>query len=169
MGYANPIEAMGVEAFAAAAREAGVDGVLVVDYPPEEAPSLQQTLNATRSIRSSCWRRLRAMPVLPGWRAGQRLYLLRFAEGRDRLGALDVAAVAARIPEIRARTGVPVGVGFGIRDAATAAAVAEIADAVVVRQPDHRRNRAVRIGQGVRQRDHPGGRHPSWHGWVAEA
>ena len=133
MGYANPIEAMGVEAFASAAGAAGVDGVLVVDYPPEESVQFAATLQryALDPIfllaPTSSVARIEQVGAL----ASGYIYYVSL-KGVTGSAALDVAAVAARIPEIRARTGVPVGVGFGIRDAATAAAVAEIADAVVV-------------------------------------
>ncbi len=133
MGYANPIEAMGVEAFAAAAGAAGADGVLVVDYPPEEGIDFAHTLRRHGLAPifllapTSSAERIAQVGAL----AGGYIYYVSL-KGVTGSAALDVAAVAARIPDIRARTGVPVGVGFGIRDAATAAAVAKIADAVVV-------------------------------------
>ncbi len=133
MGYANPIEAMGVDTFAAAAAAAGVDGVLVVDYPPEEAAEYARTLrlNALDPIfllaPTSSERRV----ALVGALASGYIYYVSL-KGVTGSTALDVAAVAKRLPVIRALTGVPVGVGFGIRDAATAAAVADVADAVVV-------------------------------------
>lgn len=133
MGYANPIEAMGVEAFAAAAGAAGADGVLVVDYPPEEGIDFAHTLRrhglAPIFLLAPTSSAARIAQV--GALAGGYIYYVSL-KGVTGSAALDVAAVAARIPDIRARTGVPVGVGFGIRDAATAAAVAKIADAVVV-------------------------------------
>jgi tryptophan synthase alpha chain len=133
MGYANPIEAMGVEAFAAAAADAGADGVLVVDYPPEEGIDFAHTLRrhglAPIFLLAPTSSAARIAQV--GALAGGYIYYVSL-KGVTGSAALDVAAVAARIPDIRARTGVPVGVGFGIRDAATAAAVAKIADAVVV-------------------------------------
>jgi tryptophan synthase alpha chain len=133
MGYANPIEAMGVEAFAAAAGDAGVDGVLVVDYPPEEGIDFAHTLRrhglAPIFLLAPTSSAARIAQV--GALAGGYIYYVSL-KGVTGSAALDVAAVAARIPDIRARTGVPVGVGFGIRDAATAAAVAKIADAVVI-------------------------------------
>ncbi|MBK8384994.1 MAG: tryptophan synthase subunit alpha [Candidatus Accumulibacter sp.] len=133
MGYANPIEAMGVEAFAAAAGDAGADGVLVVDYPPEEGIDFAHTLRrhglAPIFLLAPTSSAARIAQV--GALAGGYIYYVSL-KGVTGSAALDVAAVAARIPDIRARTGVPVGVGFGIRDAATAAAVAKIADAVVV-------------------------------------
>ena len=133
MGYANPIESMGVEAFAGVASAAGVDGVLVVDYPPEEGIEFARILHHhdldpifLLAPTSSDARVSQVGALASGY-----IYYVSL-KGVTGSAALDVAAVAARLPEIRARTGVPVGVGFGIRDAATAAAVAAIADAVVV-------------------------------------
>ena len=133
MGYANPVEAMGVEVFAERAQAAGVDGVLVVDYPPEESADYVAALRRHEldpifllAPTSSEQRIAEA-----GTHASGYVYYVSL-KGVTGSAALDVAAVAARIPEIRARTGVPVGVGFGIRDAATAGAVAAVADAVVV-------------------------------------
>ncbi len=133
MGYANPVEAMGVERFAGSASNAGVDGVLVVDYPPEESVEFAQAMRAHSLdpifllAPTSTSQRIAQVGAL----ASGYVYYVSL-KGVTGSAALDVAAVAERIPEIRARTGVPVGVGFGIRDAATAAAVAAIADAVVV-------------------------------------
>ena len=133
MGYANPIEAMGVKAFAAAAFDAGVDGVLVVDYPPEESFEFAHAMhdNALDPIfllaPTSTPERIAQVAAL----ASGYVYYVSL-KGVTGSAALDVAAVAARIPEIHAATGVPVGVGFGIRDAASAGAVAQVADAVVV-------------------------------------
>jgi tryptophan synthase alpha chain len=133
MGYANPIEAMGVNDFAAAAFDAGVDGVLVVDYPPEESVAYAQAMrtNALDPIfllaPTSTAERIAQVAAL----ASGYVYYVSL-KGVTGSAQLDVAAVAARIPEIHAAIGVPVGVGFGIRDAASAASVAGIADAVVV-------------------------------------
>ncbi len=133
MGYANPIEAMGVEKFAAAAFDAGVDGVLVVDYPPEESADFAKAMNANALdpifllAPTSTEKRIAQVAEL----ASGYVYYVSL-KGVTGSAALDVQSVAARIPEIHAVTGVPVGVGFGIRDAATAGAVAKIADAVVV-------------------------------------
>lgn len=133
MGYANPIEAMGVETFAAAAFDAGVDGVLVVDYPPEESAEFAQAMrrNALAPIFLLAPTSTEARIADVGALASGYVYYVSL-KGVTGSAALDVAAVAAHIPEIRARTGVPVGVGFGIRDAATAGAVAAVADAVVI-------------------------------------
>jgi tryptophan synthase alpha chain len=124
---------MGVETFAAAAYDAGVDGVLVVDYPPEESIDFAQAMraNSLEPIFLLAPTSTDARISQVGALASGYVYYVSI-KGVTGSAALDVAAVAARIPEIRARTGVPVGVGFGIRDAATAGAVAVAADAVVV-------------------------------------
>ena len=133
MGYANPIEAMGLEKFAAAAAQAGVDGVLVVDYPPEEAVSFGAAMKAhgmdpifLLAPTSSAERIAHVAEIASGY-----VYYVSLA-GVTGSGALNVDAVAERLPLIREKTGLPVGVGFGIRDASTAASIAGIADAVVV-------------------------------------
>jgi tryptophan synthase alpha chain len=133
MGYANPIEAMGLEAFAAAAAAAGVDGVLVVDYPPEEADIFGAAMKAHAmdpifllAPTSTAARIAQVAEIASGY-----VYYVSLA-GVTGSGALNVEAVAEKLPMIRERTGLPVGVGFGIRDAATAARIARFADAVVV-------------------------------------
>lgn len=133
MGYANPIEAMGIDEFAAAAFDAGVDGVLVVDYPPEESTdfALAMKANALDPIFLLAPTSTPERIALVGELASGYVYYVSL-KGVTGSAALDVQAVAARIPDIRAATGVPVGVGFGIRDAVTAGAVAQVADAVVV-------------------------------------
>ena len=133
MGYANPVESMGVNEFAATAFDAGVDGVLVVDYPPEESIEFARAMHANALdpifllAPTSTPARIAQVAAL----ASGYVYYVSL-KGVTGSAKLDVAAVAARIPEIHASTGVPVGVGFGIRDAATAGLVARIADAVVV-------------------------------------
>jgi tryptophan synthase alpha chain len=133
MGYANPVEAMGLEKFAAAASNAGVDGVLVVDYPPEEAAAFGAAMKAhgmdpifLLAPTSTAARIAQVAEVASGY-----VYYVSLA-GVTGSGALNVDAVAERLPQIRRQTGLPVGVGFGIRDAATASRIAGIADAVVV-------------------------------------
>ena len=133
MGYANPIEAMGLEKFAAAAAQAGVDGVLVVDYPPEEAANFGTALKAQGmdpifllAPTSTAARIEQVAEIASGY-----VYYVSLA-GVTGSGALNVEAVAERLPLIREKTGLPVGVGFGIRDASTAARIAGISDAVVV-------------------------------------
>jgi tryptophan synthase alpha chain len=133
MGYANPIEAFGVDAFCSAALASGVDGVLVVDYPPEEADEFALKLSAVGLDPIFL---LAPTSVESRYRDVARIgsgYLYYVAlKGVTGAGHLDVAEVAARIPKIRAQVGMPVGVGFGIRDAATARQIAAIADAVVI-------------------------------------
>jgi tryptophan synthase alpha chain len=133
MGYANPVEAMGEARFAQAAREAGVDGVLIVDYPPEEAHQLVATLDAagldTVFLLSPTTsdERLRAVAAL-----GRGYLYYVSLKGVTGAANIDTAEVSRRLQHIRGFTPLPIGVGFGIRDAATAHAVAEVADAVVI-------------------------------------
>jgi acetyl-CoA carboxylase carboxyl transferase subunit beta len=133
MGYANPIERMGREAFAEAAKAAGIDGVLVVDYPPEECEEFAASMRAAGIdpifllAPTSTDERIEAVAR----HAAGYLYYVSL-KGITGAGNLDTASVAARMPLIRRVTDVPVGVGFGIRDAATARTVAEVADAVVI-------------------------------------
>ena len=133
MGYANPIEAMGYDKFAAAARTSGVDGVLVVDYPPEEAARLSELL-AQHEIDS-------IFLLAPTSSESRIQQVARYARGyiyyvslRGVTGAahLDLDEISHKIPQIRSHIKLPIGVGFGIRDAQTAKAVAKIADAVVI-------------------------------------
>ena len=133
MGYANPIEHMGTAAFVAAAARAGVDGVLVVDYPPEECEELAAALRQAGIDEifllapTSTEQRMDDVAR----RAGGFLYYVSL-KGITGAGHIDVDAVAARLPAIRAHSKLPLAVGFGIRDGASARAVARVADAVVV-------------------------------------
>ena len=132
-GYANPIESMGLERFADAAKAADADGVLVVDYPPEEAQQLVKTLDA-RSLDTifllsptTTDERLRQIAELG---RGYLYYVsLRGVTGASNI---DFADVGARVRRVREFTRLPVGVGFGIRDAATAKAIAALSDAVII-------------------------------------
>ncbi len=133
MGYANPIERFGMQAFVDAAADAGVDGVLVVDYPPEECESFAAALKARQldpifllAPTSTDARMARIGAVASGY-----VYYVSL-KGVTGAGHLDTEAVAAMVPRIRQHVRVPVGVGFGIRDAATAQAVAAVSDAVVI-------------------------------------
>ncbi|WP_028006433.1 tryptophan synthase subunit alpha [Solimonas flava] len=133
MGYLNPVEMRGLEAFAARARAAGVDGVLLVDLAVEEAPDYLPTL---RAHGLDCIFLL--APTSPPARieaiareASGYLYYVSL-KGVTGAATLDVASVAAKVAEIRRHTGLPVAVGFGIRDAASARAVGGVADGVVV-------------------------------------
>lgn len=133
MGYANPVEAMGCTKFVAAAKDAGVDGVLTVDYPPEECGEFVRNLHdadidpifllspTTESSR---------VDLIVNQASGFVYYVsLKGVTGAQNL---DIAEVADKVAAINSKTGLPVGVGFGVRDADTAKAVAKIADAVVV-------------------------------------
>ncbi len=133
MGYANPIERMGTAAFVDAAAGAGVDGVIVVDYPPEECQEFARALQAAKVdpifLLAPTSTDQRIEQVVRS--AGGFLYYVSL-KGITGAGNLDVDAVAARLPAIRARSKLPLAVGFGIRDGAGARAVAQIADAVVI-------------------------------------
>lgn len=133
MGYANPVEAMGYEQFAETAKAAGVDGVLVVDYPPEEWTGLLAALDS-RGIDpifllapTSTDARMREVARM----ARGYIYYVSL-KGVTGAAHLDLTEVESKIPLIRRHIKLPVGVGFGIRDAATARAVAQFADAVVI-------------------------------------
>ena len=133
MGYANPVERMGLERFVAEARAAGVDGVLIVDYPPEEAGDWLAALEGSGidpifllSPTSSDAR----IDLVSRSARGYIYYVsLKGVTGASNIDTGDVERMLARI---RKHTSVPVGVGFGIRDGATAARVARVADAVVI-------------------------------------
>jgi tryptophan synthase alpha chain len=133
MGYANPIEAYGLAEFVADAAVVGVDGVLVVDYPPEECAEFSELLKSHGLdpifllAPTSTERRFAEVAAA----GGGYLYYVSL-KGVTGAGHLDLDEVARRIPVIRAKVGMPVGVGFGIRDAAAAARIATVADAVVI-------------------------------------
>lgn len=133
MGYANPIEAMGLERFSDAAAAAGVDGVLVVDYPPAEAGRLVELLDAHRLdtifLLSPTTTDTRLAEVKRVGRGYLYYVSLRGVTGASHI---DLADVATRVKHVQESSALPVGVGFGIRDPATAQAVAAFADAVVV-------------------------------------
>lgn len=133
MGYANPIEAMGAGAFAAEAKQAGVDGVLVVDYPPEECGEFAAKIKAVGidpifllAPTSTDARFDQVAAVGSGY-----IYYVSL-KGVTGAGHLDLDEVTRRIPVIRRKVGMPVGVGFGIRDAESARRIAAVADAVVI-------------------------------------
>jgi tryptophan synthase alpha chain len=133
MGYANPIEAMGMENFVGAAKVAGVDGVIVVDYPPEECEEFAALAkkNAIDPIfllaPTSTDRRIEQVA-----RFGSGYLYYVSLRGVTGAANIDLSDVAARLPRIRAATRLPIGVGFGIRDAQSARQVAQTADAVVI-------------------------------------
>ena len=133
MGYLNPIEVIGYGTFAAEAREAGVDGALVVDVPPEESQDLVSALRAAEIdlvyllAPTSTEERVRKIGAV----ASGFVYYVA-VKGVTGAGNLDTGAVGERLGEIRRHIRLPVGVGFGIKDAATASRVAEVSDAVIV-------------------------------------
>ncbi|MFN2644718.1 MAG: tryptophan synthase subunit alpha [Burkholderiales bacterium] len=133
MGYANPIEAMGVERFAAEAKRSGIDGVIVVDYPPEECAEFSALMKGNDIdpifllAPTSTAKRIDEVG-----RCGSGYLYYVSLRGVTGAAHLDLSDVAARIPKIRAATRLPIGVGFGIRDAESARRVAETADAVVI-------------------------------------
>jgi tryptophan synthase alpha chain len=133
MGYANPIERMGVKSFVEAAKDAGVDGVLVVDYPPEECEEFAASMSEKGldmifllAPTSTDERIAQVGKIASGY-----VYYVSL-KGVTGSGALDLNAVAQMMPRIKKHIHVPVGVGFGIRDGATAKAVASVSDAVVI-------------------------------------
>ena len=133
MGYANPIERMGHDAFIAAVSAAGADGAIVVDYPPEECEQFAAAMRAAG---------LDLVFLLAPTSTPERIaQVARFGSGFSYYvslkgvtgaGNIDTVDVAQRLAAIREHVSLPVGVGFGIRDAATARAVAKVADAVVI-------------------------------------
>ena len=133
MGYLNPIEAMGYGNFARQARAAGVDGVLVVDLPPEESEALQEELKRhklSQIFLLSPTTRGERLEQISAKASGFLYYVsLKGVTGSNRL---NVADVAAKVAQVRSKTSLPVGVGFGIKDAETARAVAAFSDAVII-------------------------------------
>jgi tryptophan synthase alpha chain len=133
MGYANPIEAMGTGQFLALARSAGVDGVIVVDYPPEEcaefaAAAKEHDIDPIFLLApTSTDKRIHDVA-----RCGSGYIYYVSLRGVTGASHLDLSEVSKRIPQIRAATKLPIGVGFGIRDAESARRVAQSADAVVI-------------------------------------
>ncbi|MBE0472898.1 tryptophan synthase subunit alpha [Rhodoferax sp.] len=143
MGYANPVERYsqkhrradpsGASAFVQDAAAAGVDGVLVVDYPPEECEAFAAELKAHQldlifllAPTSTINRMQQVARIASGY-----VYYVSL-KGVTGSGALDTDAVEAMLPRIRQHVSVPVGVGFGIRDATTARTISRVADAVVI-------------------------------------
>ena len=145
MGYANPVEhydqkhakpgadASTASAFVHDASAAGVDGMLIVDYPPEECEVFAADLRAhgmdlifLLAPTSTEARMAQVAKVASGY-----VYYVSL-KGVTGSGALDVGAVEAMLPKIRQHISTPVGVGFGIRDAATAKTISRVADAVVI-------------------------------------
>ena len=133
MGYANPVERMGLSAFAARAAQAGVDGVLLVDCPPEEADGFVEAMRAhgldpifLLAPTSGDERIARVAKLASGY-----IYYVSL-KGVTGAAHIDLAEVARQVPRIQQATGLPIGVGFGIKDGETARRIAGFADAVVI-------------------------------------
>ena len=133
MGYANPIEAMGVSDFVERAKAAGVDGVLVVDYPPEECREFALKVREAGLdpifLLAPTSSEQRFSDVAE---AGSGYIYYVSLKGVTGVGSVNFDEVRERVALIRDRVGLPIGVGFGIRDAESARRVGEFADAVVV-------------------------------------
>jgi tryptophan synthase alpha chain len=133
MGYGNPIEAMGWEAFAQRCAEVGVDGVLTVDFPPEESHEafehLQQHGIDPIFLLAPTTDDARIAKVAKLARGYVYYVSLKGVTGS---GSIDLSAIEQKFPQLRKHIKLPIGVGFGIRDAATALAVAKLCDGVVV-------------------------------------
>jgi tryptophan synthase alpha chain len=133
MGYANPIERIGPSEFIRCAKEAGADGAIVVDYPPEECESFAEEMRANGLdlifllAPTSTTERVKQVA-----RHGSGFSYYVSLKGVTGAGSIDTADVARRVAAIREHVKLPIGVGFGIRDAQTAKSVAEVADAVVI-------------------------------------
>lgn len=133
MGYLNPVEAMGYAEFAQAARAAGVDGLLTVDCPPEEAEALSLALHAEGLAPIYLIAPTTPADRLAGIARHARGYVYYVSlKGVTGAANLDVAEVARRVAAIRTHIQLPIGVGFGIRDGQTARQVADVSDAVVI-------------------------------------
>lgn len=133
MGYLNPIEHMGYKKFAAAAQQAGVDGVIIVDFPPEEATELlvelrQQAIDMIFLLAPTTTpTRIKYICEQAG---GFHYYVSM--KGVTGSAGLNTQEVASKLAEVRQYARLPIGVGFGIRDAQSAKAIAALADAVIV-------------------------------------
>jgi tryptophan synthase alpha chain len=164
MGYLNPIEAFGYPEFAQQARDAGVDGVLTVDLPPEEAEDFLPLLEAAGIdpifllAPNSTPERIAKVGTL-----GRGYLYYVSLKGVTGAGHLDLEDVDARVAEIKRLTDLPVAVGFGVKDAETARAVSQFGDGVVVgsalvarieahtTEPDKARQEIVALIQAMRQ------------------
>jgi tryptophan synthase alpha chain len=161
-GYANPIEARGAQRFADEAARAGADGVLVVDYPPEEAASMVELLDA-RGLDmifllspTTTDERLKAVAAL-----GRGYLYYVSLKGVTGAAHIDLNDVSTQLARIRKHTVLPVGVGFGIRDPETARRIGSVADAVVIgsrlvqeieaSQPENVNARVTAFMRGVRE------------------
>ncbi|MFK7995948.1 MAG: tryptophan synthase subunit alpha [Granulosicoccus sp.] len=133
MGYMNPVERLGYEKFAQLASDAGVDGVLTVDMPPEEATDLVKVLEANNMdsifLLSPTTPDSRMQQVFD--KASGYIYYVSL-KGVTGASNLDTDEVATKVANIKSQTSIPVAVGFGIRDASSAAEISVAADAVIV-------------------------------------
>lgn len=133
MGYANPIERIGPDAFIQAAKEAGADGAIVVDYPPEECEQFAEAMRANGLdlifLLAPTSTPARIAEVA---KVGSGFCYYVSLKGVTGANNIDTGDVARRLAAVREHVKLPIGVGFGIRDAATAKAVAAVADAVVI-------------------------------------
>jgi tryptophan synthase alpha chain len=164
MGYLNPIEAMGYEAFADAAQQADIDGVLTVDLPPEEAEECTALLKA-RGVDpifllapNSSDERIKKMDAI----GSGYLYYVSL-KGVTGAGHLDIADVEQKLQQIRANTNLPVGIGFGVKDAQMAKTLSAIGNGVVVgsaliskieanlQNPEQAKNEIVELLAAMRQ------------------
>ena len=133
MGYANPVERIGFEAFIAHSKASGADGAIIVDYPPEECTEFAGLMRANQLdlifLLSPTSTEARIAQVA---KVGSGFSYYVSLKGVTGAGNIDPEQVAQRLTAIRQHVKLPIGVGFGIRDAATAKAVAKVADAVVI-------------------------------------
>jgi tryptophan synthase alpha chain len=133
MGYANPIERIGTSEFIRCAKDVGADGAIVVDYPPEECAAFADEMRANDLdliFLLAPTSTLDRVKQVARYGSGFSYYVS--LKGVTGAGSIDTADVARRVAAIREHVKLPIGVGFGIRDAHTARAVASVADAVVI-------------------------------------
>lgn len=163
MGYLNPIECIGYETFAEAAQTAGIDGVITVDMPPEEADDLIAAFSQTALdpvfllAPNSTEQRIKKISA----KTGGYLYYVAL-KGVTGASNIDLLEVENKLKQIRSLSDWPITVGFGIKDASTASAIARIADGVVVgsaivnlietmiEQPDQARKSIVELLESMR-------------------
>jgi len=133
MGYANPIEAIGAETFVERAKVSDVDGIITVDYPPEECTQFTKLLkekNIDSIFLLSPTSELDRVKLIIEQASGFLYYVS--LKGVTGAANIDIEQVKSKVSMIRELTDLPIGVGFGVKDAATAKEVAKISDAVVV-------------------------------------
>lgn len=133
MGYLNPVECMGYEHFAECARDAGVDGVLIVDMPPEESHELKGVLQQAgldTIFLVAPTTNVERMETICRQSSGYVYYVS--LKGVTGAAHLDIDSVESNLAILRRHTDLPIGVGFGIRDGQSAARIATVADAIVV-------------------------------------